>query len=189
VARKIKAIPPDQIIPDEEMRILIEGCRSRRISMIMWLLSVSGLRISELTSLRLDRIQKVNGASAVVSITGKGRKERKIFLPVAKIQDAQDLFQGRVYLIETLDHKRYCRKYLWREINAEGRRILGRPIHPHMFRHSWATDKISEKKLSIKAVSLYLGHSNVSTTSEFYHHDQLAFADLFGQQDHAHVAS
>ncbi len=189
VARKIKAIPPDQIIPDEEMRILIEGCRSRRISLIMWFLSVTGLRISELTSLRLDRIEMVNEKAAVVSVVGKGRKERKIFLPTSAVVEAQNLFNGRVYLVETVDHKRYCRKYIWREISAEGRRILGRPIHPHMFRHSFATQKIKDKKLSVKGISLYLGHSAVTTTYEFYFHDQLTFADIFNKEDHAHVAS
>lgn len=189
VTRKTKAIPPDRIIREEEMHLLISNTRSQRISTIMWLLSVTGLRISELTSLRLDRIEIVNGSSAVVSITGKGKKERKIFLPAPKIRDAQDLFQGRVYLIETVEHKRYCRKYLWREISAEGRRILGRPIHPHMFRHSFATQKIKDKKLSVKGISLYLGHSAVTTTYEFYFHDQLTFADLFNEEDHAHVAS
>lgn len=189
VARKIKAISPDQIISEEETRILIGGCRSKRIATIMWLLSVTGLRISELTSLRLDQIEMINEKTAVVSVLGKGRKERRIFLPTSAIRDAIDLFKSRVYLIETVEHKRYCRKYLWREISVEGRRILGRPIHPHMFRHAWATHKISGKKLSVKAVSLYLGHSNVSTTFEFYHHDQLTFSDLFGEENHAHVAS
>ena len=58
-----------------------------------------------------------------------------------------------------------------------GWRILRKDISAHTLRHSFATRMIDEGK-SIKGVSKYLGHSNVSTTLDLYVHSELDWEAL-----------
>ena len=54
-------------------------------------------------------------------------------------------------------------------------------LHPHMLRHSRATDMLLNKEISLKAVSRYLGHSSTAITSDLYVHDQVSPHALFAQ--------
>ena len=63
------------------------------------------------------------------------------------------------------------------EIKKAGWRILKKDISAQTLRHSFATRMIDEGK-SIKGVSKYLGHSNISTTLDLYVHSELEWKEL-----------
>lgn len=133
------------------------------------LLIVTGLRISELTNLK---IRNVSADASQMIVHGKGNKERVVFVPNAELQE---VFQ------------RYCMNRREQAslksplfLNAFGRRLrsqtfrkrlhvlsyrLGITPHltPHRFRHSAATLLI-EEGIDIRMIQALLGHANLKTT-------------------------
>jgi integrase/recombinase XerD len=133
------------------------------------LLIVTGLRISELTNLK---IQDVSTDAAQMIVRGKGNKERIVFVPNAELQDA-----FRRYCANRASHGAPKSPLF---LNAVGRRLrsqtfrkrlrvlshrLGIAPHltPHRFRHTAATLLI-EEGIDILMVQALLGHANLKTT-------------------------
>ncbi len=126
--------------------------------MIMVLYTL-GLRISELSSLRLDSI-----SSEWIRVIGKGQKERELPL-LEKTSHLIELykheFSPRVFLFEKNGAKlsentlRYKLTTLFKKI--------GLHVTPHMLRHSYATHLLNSDA-RIADVSELLGHSSMATT-------------------------
>jgi integrase/recombinase XerD len=137
--------------------------------LIIKLLVVTGLRISELTNLK---IRDVSADASQMIVRGKGNKERIVFVPNVELQDA-----FRRYCTDRARHSS-LRSPLF--LNAVGRRLrsqtfrkrlralskrLGIEPHltPHRFRHSAATLLI-EEGTDIRMVQAMLGHASLRTT-------------------------
>ncbi|WP_282048103.1 tyrosine-type recombinase/integrase [Sulfitobacter mediterraneus] len=133
------------------------------------LLIVTGLRISELTNLK---IRDVSADTTQIIVRGKGNKERIVFVPNEELQDA-----FRRYCIDRARHGSLTSPLF---LNAVGRRLrsqtfrkrlrvlsnrLGILPHltPHRFRHSAAT-LLVEEGIDIRMVQALLGHANLRTT-------------------------
>lgn len=185
------AINPDEIFTGEEVDKVLDFCNSsnpgnkfntdpdkyKKLALIIWTLYYTGLRISELTGIRLSKI-KVNDI-ATIHILGKGRRERKIFLPSGKVEEIKNLFQSKKFLFENRTGNKYDERNLRRELEKVFYNVIpGKNFHPHILRHSFATQKLKEGK-SIKAISEYLGHSSTAVTEDLYIHDILSYGDLF----------
>ncbi|NOQ30805.1 MAG: tyrosine-type recombinase/integrase [Helicobacteraceae bacterium] len=118
-----------------------------------------GLRISELSSLRLESISE-----GWITIVGKGQKERSIPLLVESqklIEEYKKEFQPKEYLFEKKGQKlsentlRYAINKLFKKIGVK--------VTPHQLRHSYATDLLNSGA-RIADVSELLGHSSMATT-------------------------
>ena len=133
------------------------------------LLIVTGLRISELTTLK---IRDVSTDASQMIVHGKGNKERIVFVPNDELQDT-----FRRYCADRAAHGSQKSPLF---LNALGRRLrsqtfrkrlrvlshhLGIAPHltPHRFRHSAATLLI-EEGIDIRIVQALLGHANLKTT-------------------------
>ncbi len=133
------------------------------------LLIVTGLRISELTNLK---IRDVSTDAAQMIVRGKGNKERIVFVPNEELQQA-----FRRYCADRATHSSLKSPLF---LNAVGRRLrsqtfrkrlrvlshrLGITPHltPHRFRHSAATLLI-EEGVGIRMVQALLGHASLKTT-------------------------
>ncbi len=151
---------------------------------IMELFYSSGLRLSELVSLNL---QDVDLADATVRVTGKGAKTR--VLPVGRqareaiarwlaVRDAAAdqgaLFTGRA-------GRRISARSVQTRLQYWARRQqLGRPVHPHMLRHSFASH-VLESSGDLRAVQELLGHADISTTQVYTHLDFQHLAKVYDQ--------
>lgn len=181
--KEIKVDRPDQkvyseeVLTETEIELLIKYS-STRTSLLIETLYKTGLRISELLSLTLSDC-KTESKFTFFRLVGKGGKERRVFIPNELFTRIQKQFNGKKYLFETLNGKKIVRQYAWKEIHRKGLSILEKDIHPHTFRHSFATNTILKKGKDIKAVSQYLGHSTTSITADMYLHSQLEPKDLF----------
>ncbi|MBE0426599.1 MAG: site-specific tyrosine recombinase XerD [Nitrospirae bacterium] len=133
------------------------------------LLYSSGLRVSELISLKLEDI---NLESGFIRVLGKGSKERIVpfnnralkGLKIYLSQHRQDILKKKEspYLFITNRGKPMTRQRFWQKIKALGRR-LGIDLSPHTMRHSFATHLL-EGGADLRSLQKMLGHSDISTT-------------------------
>ncbi len=171
-----KEVNRDLLLSKEEVKTLIEYTSEKLGLMILFFYS-TGTRVSEMTGIKLSNITE-REKYYEIRIVGKGNKERKIKAKKGLVEKIRNHFQSKEYLFETsTSHRPYDRKYVSMEIKKAGWRILKKDISAHTLRHSFATRMIDEGK-SIKGVSKYLGHSNVSTTLDLYVHSELDWMDL-----------
>jgi integrase/recombinase XerD len=163
-----KSVTQDHI-PDGDATDKIAQAAPERIAVLVETLAATGLRIAEALSLRMKHATQ-QGKVFSFKVIGKGRKERTVFLPetlVAKIRKAYGsetdiLFAGK-------GGNAISRQYAWREIAKYSTQAIGQPVHPHTFRHSFATRKIKQG-YDIAALSRYLGHSTTAITLDMYVH-------------------
>ncbi len=145
-----------------------------RNSILLRLLFETGLRVSELINIS---VQDLDFAQLQIKITGKGNKERLIFLSEGLAADiktylayTRPVLQNKSNIIGT---KRIFINYKGGELTARGvRKILNTlvdkagetfNVHPHLLRHTFATIML-ENGADIRTVQELLGHKNVKTT-------------------------
>ena len=152
---------------------------------IMELFYSSGLRLAELIGLDLS---DVDLRDRTVRVLGKGRKER--IVPVGR-QAATAL---QALAARARRHSRGRRAGVVRRCQRRARlgprivqrriahwaRLQGLPehVHPHMFRHSFASHLL-ESSQDLRAVQELLGHANISTTQVYTHLDFQHLARIY----------
>jgi len=159
--------------PDEKTAI---GLRDRTMLEVLY---SSGLRVSELTNLRVLDLDR---AACCVRCIGKGDKER--IVPIGKkaislvdryLRDARPQLLAKSQqsnspvLFLNRRGSRLSRVGVWKILSAYGRRAgLRVALTPHMLRHSFATHLL-ERGADLRSVQLMLGHSDISTTQIYTH--------------------
>lgn len=148
-------------------------CCIRDIAVIE-LLFATGMRISELCSLKPQNIDLENNT---VRIYGKGAKER-----ILQVGNPDVLSALRLYYETFRENIEICGYFF---VNRLDRRLsdqsvrfmidryaklanLEQHITPHMFRHSFAT-LLLEQDVDIRYIQQMLGHSSISTTEIYTH--------------------
>lgn len=172
-----------KVITAEEYVTILEHCRSVRQRLFIEFLYTTGARVSELTGVRPGDCAP-QGNAVKVRLRGKGTarvsyKERYVFITRALYKRICETFKGREHLFETAGGKRYSRSYVSNEIAKITSLAIGRTLSAHCLRHSFATMQI-KRHGRLKAVSRYLGHSDISITARFYDHDELSPLDVLG---------
>lgn len=154
-----------------------EGTRNRAILETLY---SSGLRVSELTELKISNVYEDIGFLRVV---GKGSKERLV--PIGRealkhIKIYQDHIRIHIPVKKGFeDHlflnrrgKSLTRVMIFTIIKNLGQQIgLKKNISPHTFRHSFATHLI-EGGADLRAVQEMLGHESITTTEIYTHLDR-----------------
>ncbi len=149
------------------------GIRDRAM---LHLCFAAGLRVSELTSLRLGDLSLQ--AQASILVHGKGRRERclplwkqtvtalRAWLSVRGTVTAPELFLNRQRQPLTRAGFEYI---LEKHVNAATARcpsLATKRISPHVLRHSCALTVLEATK-DLRKVSLWLGHANMQTTEMY----------------------
>ncbi len=179
---------PSALTPDEAVRLVtLEGGGDRwavRDRALLELAYSSGLRLSEIAGLDVDRLDLAIGE---VRVLGKGAKER--IVPVgAGARDALARWLGeRSALVPAGDAALF--------VGATGRRLSGRTIerrlaawavrqglsrhvYPHMLRHSFASH-VLQSSGDLRAVQEMLGHASIASTQVYTHLDFQALAKVY----------
>ncbi|HEY6129574.1 MAG TPA: site-specific tyrosine recombinase XerD [Candidatus Acidoferrum sp.] len=158
-------------LPDQKTPL---GLRDRAMLEVLY---STGLRVSELTSLRVMDLDSKVGC---VRCIGKGDKER--IVPVGRkalgivdkyLREGRTALIGQggagAFLFVNRRGGRISRVGVWKIFSAYGRKAgLRVPLTPHMLRHSFATHLL-ERGADLRSVQLMLGHSDISTTQIYTH--------------------
>lgn len=149
------------------------GLRDRALLEVLY---ATGLRVSELVSLRLGQIQLEAG---LLTCTGKGAKERLV--PIGReatrwvaryLRDGRpELLRGRSapWVFVNARGGRLSRVGCWKLIKTYGQRAgIARPLSPHVLRHSFATHLL-ERGADLRAIQLLLGHADLTSTQIYTH--------------------
>lgn len=187
-ARPIRTPRLPRKLPDvlsvRQMQTLLNAVRpddphALRDSAILSTLYGCGLRVSELAGLAVDDIDFRAG---FVRVRGKGNKERlvpfgdmtqralKRYLESPERRDADSGARDHVFLSQK--HGPLSRMGIWLIVRRYALRVgLTERVHPHTFRHSFATHLI-EGGADLRSVQMMLGHQSVATTQIYTHLDR-----------------
>lgn len=147
----------------------------RRDRMIIYLLTYAGLRVNELSNLRIADIDLVMKR---IRIVGKGMKVRTIPISNILLAELQDwlMFRGEMAKNKPyVDYSPYVfysqrsPKFTVRGIQTmiEGYSLSNKKLTPHMFRHTFCKWMLKATNNDIEKVRRLAGHSNVATTSRY----------------------
>ena len=148
----------------------------------------SGLRLSELAGLDCRQLDLTD---AVVTVTGKGRKQRSVPLGRHACEALRTWLKQRSEFVREAENavfiSRHGRRLSVRSIQQRLnhwaiRQGLPVHVHPHMLRHSFASHLL-ESSGDLRAVQELLGHADIGTTQVYTHLD---FQHLARVYDAAH---
>lgn len=158
-----------EVISDEAIEQLRDGCQVLRDKAIIDLLYSTGMRVGELVNLNISDID-LNQRECIVY--GKGDKERRVYFDAKAKIHLQQYINSRTdenpALFVTLDapHDRLKISGVEIRLRTMGRALRLSKIHPHKFRRSMATRAI-DKGMPIEQVQKILGHSQIDTTMQY----------------------
>lgn len=157
------------IISDEEIERLRDGCKCIRDVAMIDLLYSTGIRVGELVRLN---IADINFSERECVVFGKGDKERRVYFDAKSKIHLLNYLESRhdenPALFVTLDKSSKRLKISGVEIRLRelGRALNLDKIHPHKFRRTMATRAI-DKGMPIEQVQKILGHSQIDTTMQY----------------------
>jgi site-specific recombinase XerD len=198
---KVPARTVDFLEPEEIKRLLAATAQEKheltrlRDKAAMEFLFSTGLRISELVSLKKDQINLKRGE---FSVRGKGDKMRLVFLSPEAIADLEKYLDKRADNSRALfirhDQKQTVEKQM-KSLDKESPGLTARTVQrlikkyavlagitkkisPHTLRHSFATDLLTNGA-DLRAVQELLGHASVSTTQIYTHLTNRRLKDVY----------
>jgi integrase/recombinase XerD len=173
--------PLPKSLTEDEVEALLDapdtsdalGHRDRTMLEVLY---ATGLRVTELVSLRLGQLNLNQG---VVRVTGKGGRERLIPLGEESLEWLQQFIAGpreeillekqTDYVFPTRRGDRMTRQAFWHIIKRYTERAgIGHPLSPHTLRHAFATHLLNHGA-DLRVVQMLLGHSDLSTTQIYTH--------------------
>lgn len=183
ISFKKKNMRLPQYLYEEELEKLLAAARGTqpldyRNTALIELLYATGIRVSECKNIRMQDIAFDLG---VILVLGKGNKERYVpFGHYAADAIQEYLDQGRKVLMA--DHQRehdvlfvnrlgdpitsggveYVLKQVMKKTGLTG------SLHPHMLRHTFATDMLNNGA-DMRTVQELLGHASLSSTQIYTH--------------------
>jgi site-specific recombinase XerD len=162
--RKHKKLP--EILTQEEVRRLLDVIKNTKHHLLMELMYGCGLRVSEAVKLKK---RQINFEEGIVSIRGgKGRKDRKVALPMTiknRLKAYLNLREdNNPYVFNTIRGQHLHIKSAQKIVeNAAKKAGIKKNVTPHTLRHSFATHLL-EQGTDLRIIQRLLGHSNIKTT-------------------------
>lgn len=183
ITYKRKSLRLPKHLYEEELGQLLEAARGDtpldyRNMALMELLYATGIRISECRNIKLEDLDFQLG---IVLVTGKGNKDRYVpFGHFAQNAIQEYLRKGRLPLMEEhhKEHPYLFVNHLGDPLSARGMEYVLKQVkkksgltidlHPHMLRHTFATDMLNEGA-DMRTVQELLGHASLSSTQIYTH--------------------
>ncbi len=171
------------ILPDESSSI---GIRDRAILELFY---GTGIRLGELSNLKLNDIDFVNG---LIKVSGKANKQRLVPVGEFATRSLKKYMEVREQLlkktigkdVQTIFLNRYGKplssRGIQRRVKKYLRQVATSGTSPHVLRHSFATHLLDEGA-DLMAVKELLGHSDLSTTQIYTHVSTERLKEIYKQ--------
>jgi integrase/recombinase XerC len=151
------------------------------------LLYGSGLRVSEACSLDLDQVKikpdPKGGEYLAIRVIGKRKKERLVVVKGPATEVLKEYIRQRDYIPGARDNPALFLNWFGERLGRGGvrimvkkwaRRALGHErAHPHLFRHTYATDLVAALGEKLRGAQELLGHDDPVTTAKYAQIDEL----------------
>jgi integrase/recombinase XerD len=177
---KFRQSLPYFLSADEVERLLAQPDASSAVGLrdkaIIELMYSTGIRVSELTGIRVGDLQMEAGCLRCI---GKGNKERLVpvgkkalgvveaYLKKSRPELLKDGASSQLFLNQR--GRPMDRVTIWKIMGRYGRKAqLRKPLKPHTLRHSFATHLL-DRGADLRSVQMMLGHSDISTTQIYTH--------------------
>ena len=146
-----------------------EGIVGERNKLIIELFYVTGIRLSELISIKISDIDFNNN---LIKVLGKRNKERLIPLASSMVGELRSFIEKNPqnqFLFTNLDGKKLYTKLVYRIVKKYISKISSvNKKSPHILRHTFATHMLNNGA-DINAIKELLGHANLSATQVYTH--------------------
>ena len=167
-----KAFKLPDIMSPEEVKVLIQSCKTIKQRALIELFYSTGVRLEECSKLKITDVDSANHCIHVHQ--GKGRKDRKMLLSPRCLETLRSYYiihKPKVYLFEgrwaakgmhprAIQHAVYlCFKYAG---------MKDKPYSAHTLRHSFATHLL-DNGTDIHTIKELLGHGTIATTMIYLH--------------------
>lgn len=148
-----------------------------------------GLRVAELAGCD---VQSVDVSAALLRVTGKGNRTREIPVGRQALQALEAWLKARLLWLKDEAESALFLNQRGQRLSVRGiqQRLallakqvgLGRHVHPHMLRHSFASHLL-QSGANLRSVQELLGHADIGTTQIYTHLNYQYLADVY---DKAH---
>lgn len=164
VKKKERKLPI--ILTKEEVIKIINATTNLRDRLIVELMYTCGLRVSEAVNIKVEDLDLFDLTGTVRS--GKGNKDRNILLSIKLVETIQKYLKTKKtpspYLFSKSNGKSYSIRSFQTIIKKIAERAkITKKVHPHIFRHSYATHSIQDGE-DIVSLQEMMGHSSLDTT-------------------------
>lgn len=151
---------------DKELLKIREACNCLRDRAMIELFISSGIRVGEMTNILIEDVDLENYEFNVI---GKGDKERTCYFNEITKVYIQRYLEERgedtsPYLWKSKRSDRFGIHGIERMVRETGKRAGVKKVHPHRFRHTFATNALS-KGIPVEQVQVLLGHEKLDTTT------------------------
>jgi integrase/recombinase XerD len=156
-----------KVLNVSETAKIIDSAENIRDRALLETLYGVGCRISELVNIK---ISDIDFEDRTVRLFGKGNKERIVpinnasLIAIKKYIDTRNFKSPYVFASRVLPNVPMTARNARRIVYKYG----GREVHPHMFRHSYATH-LHANGVQINVIQELLGHADISTTTIYTH--------------------
>lgn len=189
VVPRLRKHLPEYYTQDESFRLLsaVTGLNEARDYCILILFLTCGVRVSEIVSINIPDL-RFDAGQKFLTITGKGNKQRQVYLSDACIEAIDDYLEIREDTYKpnakSKDALFLSRKHSRLSVDAVQDLVRKatlqaglRPYSPHKLRHTAATLMLANG-VDVRTIQEVLGHSSLSTTQIYTHvnADQLRVA-------------
>lgn len=167
----------------EEVDSILEVCDlgcwlGRRDRLMISILFNTGVRVSELVSIKIKDITINKNGTGLIRVIGKGRKERTIplwkstqsyladYMAETRCSDDDYLFKSKQGENLTRSGVTYRLDCLVKKAAFHCPSLLKKRVTPHVFRHTTAMHLL-EAGVDISTIAIWLGHESIETTHKY----------------------
>lgn len=156
------------VLSRDEVARIISAPENLKHRLILSLAYGSGLRVSEVTNLRIEDIDYEREVIRIMA--AKGGKDRLTLLPYKLVEDIRNFSKNRSkrdYLFPGSKGQKLTTRTLQKVFQkaAESAQIT-KPASFHSLRHSFATHLL-ENGTNLRTIQVLLGHENIKTTQKY----------------------
>jgi len=162
--------PEIVVYTETEIMKALESCRGPRDALILSLAFQSGLRLSEMATLRVENIEGLG-----ITVLGKNHHRRRTFIredtkeKLDKWLTLNDIYEGYVFPSPTRWDYHLTQQHIRDMIKATFDRAgIKKRAHPHALRHTWFTLML-DSGAPLMDTAIMGGHEDPKTTKRYYH--------------------